>query len=100
MEEECVEVLQILQKAGRIGIFMTKQETYDCLRANGVEFEITEHAAVYNMAECAGLALPYPADEAKNLFVRDHLAADRGAAARHPRARHVRHALQDLRKPQ
>ena len=50
---------------------MTKQETYDYLRANGVEFEITEHAAVYNMAECAELALPYPEDEAKNLFVRD-----------------------------
>lgn len=50
---------------------MTKQETYDYLRANGVEFEITEHVAVYNMAECAELALPYPEDEAKNLFVRD-----------------------------
>lgn len=50
---------------------MTKQETYDYLHAHGVEFEITEHKAVYNMEECAGLGLPYPEDEAKNLFVRD-----------------------------
>ena len=28
---------------------MTKQETYDYLRARGVAFEITEHPAVFNM---------------------------------------------------
>ena len=28
---------------------MTKQETYDYLRARGAAFEITEHKAVYNM---------------------------------------------------
>lgn len=50
---------------------MTKQETYDYLRAHGVAFEITEHPAVYNMEECAALNLPYPEDDAKNLFVRD-----------------------------
>lgn len=50
---------------------MNKQETYNFLRANGVAFEITEHRAVYNMEECADLALPYPEDDAKNLFVRD-----------------------------
>ena len=50
---------------------MTKQETYDWLRAHGAEFEITEHKAVYNMEECAQLELPYPQDDAKNLFVRD-----------------------------
>ena len=49
---------------------MNKQETYNFLRANGVAFEITEHRAVYNMEECADLALPYPEDDAKNLFVR------------------------------
>ena len=37
---------------------MTKQETYDYLRARGVAFEITEHPA-------------YPEDDAKNIFVRD-----------------------------
>lgn len=50
---------------------MTKQETYDLLRAAGVEFEITEHPAVFNMDECAQLELPYPEADAKNLFVRD-----------------------------
>ena len=50
---------------------MTKQETYDLLRAEGIAFEITEHAAVYDMAGCAALALPYPEDDAKNLLVRD-----------------------------
>ena len=55
---------------------MTKLETYDFLRAAGVEFEITEHKAVYNMEECACLDLPYPEDEAKNLFVRDDKKRD------------------------
>lgn len=50
---------------------MTKQETCAFLREHGVEFEITEHTAVYNMAECAELELPYPEADAKNLFVRD-----------------------------
>ena len=50
---------------------MTKQETYDYLRAHGVPFEITEHPAVFNMAEVAEIPLPYPEADAKNLFVRD-----------------------------
>ena len=50
---------------------MTKQETYAFLRAQNVEFEIVEHPAVFNMAECAALHLPYPEAEAKNLFIRD-----------------------------
>lgn len=50
---------------------MTKKETYDLLRAAGVEFEITDHPAVFNMDECAQLELPYPEADAKNLFVRD-----------------------------
>ena len=50
---------------------MTKQETYDYLRAHGVPFEITEHPAVFNMAEVAEISLPYPEADAKNLFVRD-----------------------------
>ena len=55
---------------------MTKQETYDFLKSRGVEFEITEHPAVYNMEECAALELPYPQDDAKNLFVRDDKRRD------------------------
>lgn len=50
---------------------MNKQETYDFLDRNGIEYEITEHAAVYNMAELADVPLPYPEADAKNLFVRD-----------------------------
>lgn len=50
---------------------MTKQETYTYLRNHGIAFEVTEHSAVYNMTECAALALLYPEDDAKNLFVRD-----------------------------
>lgn len=50
---------------------MTKLETLDYLRSCGVRFEITEHKAVFNMAECADIELPYPGCDAKNLFVRD-----------------------------
>lgn len=50
---------------------MNKQETYDYLNAKGIEFEITEHKAVYNMEELAEVELPYPEADAKNLFVRN-----------------------------
>ncbi len=50
---------------------MTKQETYGFLTSRGVAFEITEHAAVYNMEELDAVELPYPDCDAKNLFVRD-----------------------------
>lgn len=50
---------------------MNKQEIYVYLRAMGVPFEATEHAAVYNMAEAGELNLPHPEADAKNLFVRD-----------------------------
>lgn len=50
---------------------MNKQETYDFLDRSGIGYEITEHAAVYNMAELAEVPLPYPEADAKNLFVRD-----------------------------
>ena len=50
---------------------MNKQDVYALLNENGFWHEITEHKAVFNMEECADLALPYPEDDAKNLFVRD-----------------------------
>lgn len=50
---------------------MDKQQTYDFLKEAGIEFEITEHEAVYNMEELDAVDLPYPGDDAKNLFVRD-----------------------------
>lgn len=50
---------------------MTKHETYDFLKNNGIEFEVTEHKAVYNMEELSEVELPFPEQDAKNLFVRD-----------------------------
>lgn len=50
---------------------MNKQETYEYLTAHGVSYEVTEHPAVYNMAELDAVELPYPSADAKNLFVRD-----------------------------
>ena len=50
---------------------MTKQETYDYLTTRGIDFEITEHTAVFNMEELNAVELPYPDCDAKNLFVRD-----------------------------
>ena len=50
---------------------MTKQETYDYLTSIGIEYEITEHSAVFNMEELDTVELPYPDRDAKNLFVRD-----------------------------
>ena len=50
---------------------MNKQEIYEYLNDRQIRYEITEHKAVYNMAEAAEISLPYPEFEAKNLFVRD-----------------------------
>lgn len=50
---------------------MNKQETYDYLTRKGIEYEVTEHKAVFNMAELDEVNLPYPKCDAKNLFVRD-----------------------------
>ncbi len=50
---------------------MNKQEVYDYLTENNIEFEVTEHKAVYNMAELVDVQFPYPEFIAKNLFIRD-----------------------------
>ena len=50
---------------------MTKQETYEYLTAHGVNYEVIEHPAVFNMEEVEKLNLPHPEADAKNLFVRD-----------------------------
>ncbi|MBS4846085.1 MAG: prolyl-tRNA synthetase associated domain-containing protein [Burkholderiales bacterium] len=50
---------------------MNKQEVLNHLNSRNIKFEVTEHRAVFNMAEASALELPYPEDEAKNLFVRD-----------------------------
>ena len=63
-------------KIGKIRIcrsdgLMNKQQIYDYLRQANIWHEITEHEAVYNMAELSGIEIPYPEYDAKNLFVRD-----------------------------
>lgn len=50
---------------------MNKQDIYALLESRQIPHEITEHKAVFNMEEAAQIQLPYPEDEAKNLFVRD-----------------------------
>ena len=50
---------------------MDKQETYAYLKDRVTFMEVTEHPAVFNMAEVAEIELPYPEVDAKNLFVRD-----------------------------
>lgn len=50
---------------------MNKLEIIQFLDNHKIPYEITEHEAVYNMAELANIELPYPQFDAKNLFVRD-----------------------------
>lgn len=50
---------------------MNKQEIYALLNARNIWHEVTEHRAVFNMAEAAEIQLPYPEADAKNLFIRD-----------------------------
>ena len=50
---------------------MNKKEIYALLSTRNIWHEVTEHKAVYNMAEVAEIHLPYPKADAKNLFIRD-----------------------------
>lgn len=50
---------------------MNKQELYDFLNENNISFKITNHPAVYNMADLEDIETPYPEADAKNIFVRD-----------------------------
>jgi len=51
---------------------MNKQQIYDYLRQENIWYDITEHKAVYNMAELSNIEIPYLGCYAKNLFVRDN----------------------------
>ena len=55
----------------REGSAMNKHEIFDYLSKWEIWYEVTEHKAVYNMAEISDVVLPYPEADAKNLFVRD-----------------------------
>ncbi len=50
---------------------MDKTDIYHYLDEHNIEYEITEHKAVFNMEELDSVDLPYPEWDAKNLFVRD-----------------------------
>ena len=48
-----------------------KKEVLALLDAQGIDYEMREHAAVYTVEEADALGLPYPEAAAKNLFLRD-----------------------------
>lgn len=50
---------------------MNKSETYRYLTEKSIQYETTEHKAVFNMEELDSVKLPYPQWDGKNLFVRD-----------------------------
>lgn len=50
---------------------MNKQEIYKFLNDKNIWHEITEHKAVFNMAELSEINIPYPEADAKNIFVKD-----------------------------
>lgn len=47
---------------------MNKLEIYNYLKKINIWHEITEHKAVYNMAELAQIDIPYPNSEAKTFL--------------------------------
>lgn len=50
---------------------MNESEVYMLLNSRAIWYEVTEHEAVFNMAEVSAVPLPYPEADAKNIFVRD-----------------------------
>lgn len=50
---------------------MNKEETYNYLKEKNISYEVTEHKAVFNMAELSEIHIPYPEADAKNLFLCD-----------------------------
>lgn len=50
---------------------MNKQDIYNFLKSKKIWHEITEHQAVFNMNDLSQIKVPYPNQDAKNLFVRD-----------------------------
>lgn len=50
---------------------MHKQDVYDFLNDNNVDYEAIEHGAVWTMDELCDVELPHKEADAKNLFIRD-----------------------------
>lgn len=55
---------------------MNKQGIYDLVKSKDIWHEITEHEPVYSMEELLKIEVPYPENDAKNLFVRDDKKAN------------------------
>ena len=55
---------------------MNKQEVYDFLTSRGIEYEVTEHGAVFNVEEMLHVELPHPEADAKNITVRGDKRVD------------------------
>lgn len=55
---------------------MNKAEIYKYLSEQNIDYEVTEHKAVFNMEELNSIELPYPEWDAKNLFIRDDKKQD------------------------
>ena len=55
---------------------MTKEDIYALLSRATIDFEITRHGAVYDMAAVDEGTFPYPDRIAKNLFLRDDKKAN------------------------
>lgn len=47
---------------------MDKQQIYKFLDEHGINYEVTEHRAVFSMDELDKVELPYPEWDAKNLL--------------------------------
>lgn len=60
----------LLSLSGNSGS-VSKNDIYDLLHSYNISYEVTEHKAVYNMAELTDVSFPYPESVAKNLFVCD-----------------------------
>ncbi|AMS10101.1 prolyl-tRNA editing protein [Limosilactobacillus oris] len=50
---------------------MNQAEVYQYLTEHGIDYEVTNHPAVFDMAAVADFPMPHPEANAKNLFVRD-----------------------------
>lgn len=50
---------------------MNKKDILNYLQEKNINYEITEHKAVYNMKDISEIEIPYKDSEAKNLFICD-----------------------------
>ena len=51
---------------------MNKQEVYEFLKNERINHEITEHKAVFNMAELSEIDIPYPEADDLISIIKNH----------------------------